>query len=379
MALFRSKAVVIPIAIIISLCLFAFAPLPTRIDDGRDQLIQHITDSAKGGYTADPPKEPDHTAGFAPLHTTGGHKPDPEAKYAFATFLAGTTQDPSDTDWNHDHYFLATRILAYQLLHCPETRSKSNIPFVVLVTRDVPEAKRARLTKDGATVVEAEYLHEDWIVTETSTWQDVMTKLRLWELTQYERIAFLDGDTILTRPLDGLFDDPAVRLMDTGNETAHVRDDEDPLPPAYSFAGVPEMKRVHGYPPTDANHDYPNINYLNAGFFVFRPSADILAYYASVMKVPNRFNPMFPEQNLLNYAHRREGNMPWTMLGNEWNIHYPTVEDLLGGVASLHEKWWAPVHDELRPFMDSWRWRMEGFFEARDAAEKTRTTTPTSS
>ncbi|KAG9825596.1 hypothetical protein KCU77_g14969, partial [Aureobasidium melanogenum] len=53
-------------------------------------------------------------------------------------------------------------------------------------------------------------------------------------------------------------------------------------------------------------------------------------------------------------------------LGNEWNIHYPKVDDLLGGVKSLHDKWWSPEVQDLKPYMESWRWRMEGYFEARD-------------
>lgn len=47
-------------------------------------------------------------------------------------------------------------------------------------------------------------------------------------------------------------------------------------------------------------------------------------------------------------------------------MHYPSVQDLQGGVASLHEKWWNPVYTDLRPYLESWRWRMEGFHEARD-------------
>ena len=58
--------------------------------------------------------------------------------------------------------------------------------------------------------------------------------------------------------------------------------------------------------------------------------------------------------------------MPWKQLDTQWNIHYPTVQDLEGGVASLHEKWWAPVYSDLKPYLESWRWRMEGFHEARD-------------
>lgn len=108
---------------------------------------------------------------------------------------------------------------------------------------------------------------------------------------------------------------------------------------------------------------------FSPGFFVFEPNLELLGYYISLTDTPGRFEPELPEQNLLNYAHRPDGNMPWIHLDTKWNMHYPNVQDLAGGVASLHEKWWDPVYPDLRPYLETWRWRMEGFFEARDAAD----------
>lgn len=354
-----SKTLLIPCALFLAFFfVFIYSPLPARYDDHRDAVLSHIADAAKGHFLDAMPHEAWHPTGLEHV----------KAKHAFATFLTGPSEDDSaEANIENDHYFTATRILAYQLLHAPETRSSDeDIPFVVLVTDRVSEEKRLRLRKDGAIVIAADFIRADWVHTATSTWQDVMTKLRLWELVQFEHVCFLDGDTVLVEPLDGVFEDPAVSLRGIGSKEKHILADEASMPTDYSFAGVPEMKREHGFPPTDANHDFPNNDYLNAGFFVFSPSLDIFQYYLSILEVPNKFNPEMPEQNLLNYAHRREGNMPWTQLRNDWNIHYPTVDDLLGGVKSLHEKWWAPVTDDLRPYLESWRWRMEGHFEARD-------------
>ena len=343
------------LAIVIFFALFVYTPLPDRYEDQRSALVQQVADVAKHPHAQTP-----GIIETASLATT-------KSKYAFATFLAGDANVQEDIELSHDTYFVATRILAYQLLHAPETKS-DNIPFIVLVTANVTEAKRERLRKDGAIVHEAEHVSKpDWIFTETSTWQYVFDKLRLWELTQFERIAFLDGDTILTRPLDDVFNDTAVLTQPTLSNPAELNPDEAPLPPNYVFAGTPEMNVGHQYPPSEKTHDYPNVNYLNAGFFVLQPSLDLLAYYLSLMQIPNRFHAKLPEQNLLNEAHRKEGNMPWKQLGPEWNIHYPTVKDLDGGVATLHEKWWAPVDKALESYLRSWRWRMEGFYEAKDA------------
>jgi alpha-N-acetylglucosamine transferase len=292
-----------------------------------------------------------------------------KSKYAFATLLASDALRPDDQDSLHDNYFIAIRLLAYQILHAPETRSKDT-PFIVLTTEGVSEAKRERLRRDCAIVLAVETVKKpSWIEGGLPNWEEVLDKLRLWELTQFDRICFLDGDTVLNRPLDGVFLDTAAASHNTLDRSDKLRPDEAALPPMYVFAGQPEMNRDHHYPPSEATHDYPNVQYLNAGFFVMQTSLKLLNRYLSIMTVPDRFVPEFPEQNLLNYARRSEadgGNMPWQLLGSQWNLHYPTLLDLEGGVASLHEKWWAPEDEELKPYLESWRWRMEGFYEALD-------------
>ena len=345
-SLVRSKPFITAIVFLVCIVFFFAAPLPSQLDESRTSLL-HFTNDDSDAL--------------------------PASKYAYATFLSGTVASETDEDYNHDNYFVATRLLCYQLLHAPETRTNQSIPFIVIVTEDVPQQKQDRLVEDGATVWPVKYIRQDWIHAMHGQWSDVMTKLRMWELTQYDRIVFLDVDTIITRPLDDIFDDPAAALDTTANRQDMTLQDEAPLPPSYTFAGVPEMNHEHGYPPSDANHDFPNVNYLNAGFFVFKPSRDIFDYYMSVIQIPDRFNSDFPEQNLFNYAHRREGNMPWKALDPTWNIHYPSIADLEGGVASLHDKWWAPEHPEMEPFFRSLRWRMEGFYEGMDAVRQART------
>jgi hypothetical protein len=86
----------------------------------------------------------------------------------------------------------------------------------------------------------------------------------------------------------------------------------------------------------------------------------------------HRFDANLPEQNLLNYAHRRDGNMPWQTLWYGWNVHFASSEDLEGGVASVHEKWWRPfVHpNEDGGRMGTWglerKVEMEVCFNERD-------------
>jgi hypothetical protein len=74
-----------------------------------------------------------------------------------------------------------------------------------------------------------------------STWQHVLSKLRLWELIQFERICFLDGDTVLIQNLDKVFAEDVVRATGTGKIWDATHDDEGKLPSDYSFAGIVEM------------------------------------------------------------------------------------------------------------------------------------------
>lgn len=285
-------------------------------------------------------------------------------RYAFATVLLDPVSDSPDAIELHNHYFVATRILCYQLLHCPELRAKRPSQFLVLVTEGVPQKERDRLGKDGATVIAVEYLREGWVVPTLGKWRDVLVKLRLWQLVQYDKIAFMDADTVLTQPLDGVFEDKAAMIVPTLNRSDAIMPDEATLPQSYVLAGTAQLAGIHGFPPSKENHDFPNIDYLNAGFFVLSPSHELFAYYESLLRLRGRFDPGMPEQNLLNYAHRREGNMPWRQLDVSWNIQGPTMVDVEGGAISLHDKWWGLT--ELREIFLGWRWRMEGFFEASD-------------
>ncbi|GAB7364481.1 hypothetical protein MBLNU230_g5291t1 [Neophaeotheca triangularis] len=371
----RFTCLYLPLAILLLLALFVYTPLPNNIDNQRDSLVDHVANATKSRLPSIHLPQSNHQS--PSLEST-------KSKYAFATFLGNDAGHNSNgpyekEDMDLDRYFVATRLLAYQLLHAPETRSQNTtitsepIPLIVLVTDAVSEEKRQRLRSDGAIIQQAEPLQSDWMHTDISTWQDVTAKMHLWSLDQFSLICFLDADTVLTGPLDGIFADPAVTTQTTLTNPSALRSDEAPLPPTFVFAGTPEMHHKHHYPPSadPKAHDYPNPAYLNAGFFVLAPSPQLLTYYTRLVQLPEqRFDPKFPEQNLLNYAHRRDGNMPWQQLDVGWNVHYPSTEDLDGGVRSLHEKWWVREDksggEGVGAFLRSWRWRMEGFWQGRE-------------
>ncbi|KAF3196662.1 hypothetical protein TWF192_010795 [Orbilia oligospora] len=286
------------------------------------------------------------------------------SRVAFATFLAENTKRTGDTEKdNDDMYFVAARVLAYQLLHDPETRTNNSIPFIVLVTSAVSESKRRTLESDGATVIFAEDVPLPfWVKTGVTRWKDQFTKLRLFELVEYERIVFIDADTLLTRNMDGIFEDPAVKfpsetLLESKRE--ELKSDEAVLPEKYVFSARPDNalngERDHPFPPVEGD-------IFSAGFWVAAPSFELFDYYYSVMNRWRRFNPHTMEQSLLNYAHRLSGTMPWGRLDYKWSATWPNHADLKGGVASLHEKFWSAGEEDMRRLWYDMRTKMERYW-----------------
>lgn len=267
-----------------------------------------------------------------------------EPRRAFVAFLeAHTGTNRGDeaqgmTTEDEDDYFVATRVLGYQLMHQPETRSNTSIPFIVVASSEVSQSKRARLEKDGAKVVVVDSISDpEWLDTKRQ-YQGVMTKLRVFQQTEYEKMLYMDADMFIARRLDAIFEDESTRIqrpkkdVDNKNEAA-------PLPSSFMLAGqAQQTDRVHKYPPD------PSLEWMCSGFMVFKPSQAIFEYYTSIMERENSFDPNFPDQNLLNYAHRWDGPMPWTNVYYKWTSTYPSIKEYAMGAAALHEKYWMDVN-----------------------------------
>ena len=220
-------------------------------------------------------------------------------------------------------------------MHQPETRSNTSIPFVVVVSDKVSPSKRERLEKDGAKVVVVDSISDPQWLTTIRQYQGVLTKLRIFQQIEYEKMLYMDADMFITRRMDDIFEDEGTRVQqpekakDTVKETA-------PLPSSFLLAGqAQQVTRVHQYPPD------PSSDWMCSGFMVFKPSQEIFEYYSSIARRENSFDPQFPDQNLLNYAHRRDGPMPWTNVYYKWTSTYPTIKEYAMGAAALHEKYWV--------------------------------------
>lgn len=219
-----------------------------------------------------------------------------------------------------------------------------------------------------------EKLDPRWVNSDEPRWRDIMTKLRLFQLIEYSQICFIDAATLITAPLDGVFFDESTLIQTTLPNSSAIAADEAVLPHTYMFAAHNHMSSYDNeYPPPQTP------GYLTSGFFIFTPSLTLFNYYISLLSLPERFDPDLPEQNLLNYAHRQDGNMPWTPLWYGWNANWPTERDWRSGAHSFHAKFWDgdPSHDPvLKAIWKEQRAEMEGFIggetvwwvESRDCA-----------
>ncbi|KAJ7293903.1 nucleotide-diphospho-sugar transferase [Mycena rebaudengoi] len=265
-------------------------------------------------------------------------------KFAYATFLSSHLD--SENSIARDPYVIATRVLNHQLLHHPHTRTRQGIPLLVLVPPHVPPQIQELLASEGATVVPVDYLlPQSWKPHPTSSrWIDQFTKLRLFELTQYDRILYMDNDMLVTRCLDDIFSEKEVATQ-------------------YSIAGTSDQEGPEGERPKPITSE----SRLNGGFFVLKPDAQLFQYYRSVLEFgqEERFEASMMEMGLLNYAHRFEGNMPWAPLEpGKWSSNWPSFRDYERGSATLHDKFWEEGNRDWidRRLVEMW-WRIQGQME----------------
>ena len=161
-----------------------------------------------------------------------------EPPFAFVAFLADNWQHQESESDNEDIYFYSTRVMGYQLMHNPDIRFITSIPFVVLTTKGVSDRKRARLQKDGAVVIVVDDVPlPNWVTISNPYWQDVMTKLRVFQQTQYKKFLLIDADVLPVRRLDGVFQDPATEVVKPLQDRKRAGD-QIPLPSSYMFAGM---------------------------------------------------------------------------------------------------------------------------------------------
>ena len=288
----------------------------------------------------------------------------PPPRNAFITFL--NEYYPNKNSPTEDIFFTNARMLAYQTLHDPATRASpsANISFVVAVTDNVPEWKRARLRADGAVVRQIDKIKPLGDGGMYMRWQDQFSKLEMFKLMEWDTLVYIDADTVLRGNMEGIFADQGARAAVPRNVSDARIAEEPELPADYLFASVDDLTG-HGFErrsnSTRLTKRLKRWRYFSGGFWMFRPSLEMYMYLTSMITLAEgRFNPEFQEQNLLNYVFRPEGPMPWHYLDFSWNIWGPSERDWKMDIKSFHGHAWE--HNRLEGMHNLWvdvRTRME--------------------
>ena len=158
---------------------------------------------------------------------------------------------------------------------------------------------------------------------------DNFCKLRLWQMTGYDKLVFIDADAIVLRNTDRLFDYPA-------------------------FVAAPNVYE-----------SIADFGRMNAGVFVAEPSSAVYDAMLESLDEPGRFWPR-TDQTFLQHFFPDWHGLPYTYnvlqyvyfnLPALW--HWPALKIL----HYQYEKPWQPDHgrrDLLQPLIDLWHGVLEG-------------------
>ncbi|MBT0728295.1 glycosyltransferase family 8 protein [Rosenbergiella australiborealis] len=194
-------------------------------------------------------------------------------------------------------------------------QQKTKWPLLVMVTEAITTESRQQLTEEGCRVVDITPLYPNAGLSEhyaSAQFGEVWSKLRVWALTDYQRIVFLDADMLAVRNMDELFDLP---LADGHIAACHACRCNPNQIASYPANWQPQA--CH-YTWQEQNQAAPSTLdlYLNGGFLVLSPNEEIATYLADkVQAITDLSQYPFSEQDLLNevFAGR------WTPLSYGYN------------------------------------------------------------
>ncbi|WCJ43083.1 galactinol synthase 1 [Euphorbia peplus] len=245
---------------------------------------------------------------------------------------------------------------------------KSKYPLVVAILPDVPEDHRKILVSQGCIIKEIEPVYPPENQTQFAMAYYVInySKLRIWELVEYRKMIYLDGDIQVFENIDHLFDLEdgfLYGVMDCFCEQTWSHSIQKKI--GYCQQCPDRVKWPQDKGPK------PSL-YFNAGMFVFEPN---LSTYDDLLNTLKITSPTpFAEQDLLNmffkdiyrpippiynlvlallWRHPENiafdkvkvvhycaaGSKPWRYTGEEPNMDREDIKLLV-------KKWWDIYNDE---------------------------------
>lgn len=139
------------------------------------------------------------------ISTNGnGASPSPSSsRGAWATLVTG------------EKYLPGIAVFAETLLRGSNNHQGSIYPLIAMVTEDVQEEALAALSSLGCQIRTVKKLHPGHSKGDKNMafahFGDVWTKLRAFELVDYDRIVMVDSDMLVKKNMDELFDMPLAK------------------------------------------------------------------------------------------------------------------------------------------------------------------------
>jgi len=194
------------------------------------------------------------------------------------------------------NYLVGVRTLRASL-----ERSGSPHPLVVMVTDDIDGPSRRVLEDDGCLLRPVEPLRPPSNLQDSyanARFAEVWTKLAAWQLTEFERVVFLDADMLVTQNMDELF---SLELAPGTIAACHA------------CRCNPNRIYTHCTGLDHTTEPESVDDYLNGGFLVLTPDQTVYAALLQRMaEVDDLERYPFAEQDLLNeHYHQRWQPLPY--------------------------------------------------------------------
>jgi len=222
-------------------------------------------------------------------------------KYAYATLLT------------RDTYFPGVKALLRSLV-----RVRAQHPLVVMYTAEILSQNAINALEREGCVMKAVIRYipplgsHDTSLYKLQLYQECWTKLRMWEMTEYERLVYLDADMVVLHNIDHLFSCDkhvfaAAPDCSYGRESQLERDGCCLFGQSISDE---EEKKEGDQKSTKSIQCHSNHakapHYFNAGLFVMTPDASMFDQFHSILRCP-QLGPhvvqKYAEQDLLNYVY----------------------------------------------------------------------------
>ena len=202
-------------------------------------------------------------------------------------------------------------------LHNSLEMADSDYPLVVLVTPGVPGKVRDELAAHGCSLLPVEAMAlpagpgNRIAAYAMEHFAECWTKLRLWELEQFERVVYLDADMIVLKNMDELFEDTEAEVGGGGPSQ---------VPRVCRVKAVHECFCAVRRGDAACAHFHPTLlseppagSYFNAGLLVLDPSRAVFEHMAGALASVNLSACPFGDQDFLNgYFCGAWTPLPWT-------------------------------------------------------------------